>query len=263
MKTVNCSLSALWRSVEIIHVGNNGLQRFHFHRDWSKSRLAPQQQCKSCVLNVSALLKVTTLYKIILESQRFKVRFEFLMSDHVRLQFSWPFMFFRKVPGKAFFPKICCQIQLLFWFTQHLILLLHHQNHLHLHHIHPLYHLYQLNLHHIHHQHHVHQLQHHCHIHQRHPHHIHTWHTSSTHVLTQELWYLSLHVFGVVASRTARASHIFESVSWWGFVPDFRGWGFGVGGGWEGQKHLVECVLRWCYPLRSFLLLSEVIDATL
>ena len=62
MKTVSCSLSALWSSAESTHVGNNGLQWFHFHPDWSKSRLAPQQQCKICVLNVSFLPRVAKLW---------------------------------------------------------------------------------------------------------------------------------------------------------------------------------------------------------
>ena len=103
MKTVGCSLLALWSSVESAHVGNDGLQRFHI---WTRPSAAMQDLC---IERFSFAQDRKIMRLAIMELQRFKVFFELRCS----IMFDLSSPVHPCFPGsscKGFFPQNCCQI---------------------------------------------------------------------------------------------------------------------------------------------------------
>ena len=103
MKTVGCSLLALWSSVESAHVGNDGLRRFHI---WTCPSAAMQDLC---IERFSFAQDRKIMRLAIMELQRFKVFFELRCS----IMFDLSSPVYPCFPGsscKGFFPQNCCQI---------------------------------------------------------------------------------------------------------------------------------------------------------
>lgn len=200
------------------------------------------------------------------------------MFDHVRLQFSWPFMFFRKVPGKAFFQRSAAKFNFFFdlrnisyfcYITK--IIYIYITYILYITYINLIYITYIINIMSINfnitvtyinviHITFIHDI-----------HHLHTfWHRNCD---------TCPFMFLVWSPPGPRAPRIFLNVSvMMGLCARFPGVGFRGGRGLRGA--ITSCWVRtwmmlrskifssiiwgyWCYALRPFLLLSNTIYATL